>query len=38
MGATVFYLLMLKKINQFKEKDSEIKNYFLRLGKMSGDF
>ena len=26
MGATVFYLLMLQKICQFKARDSELKN------------
>ena len=29
MGATVFYLLMLKKINQFKAKATEIKKHPL---------
>ena len=32
MKATVSYLLMLKKIYQFKAKDSEIKNYIPCLG------
>ena len=35
MEATAFYMLMSKKINQFKAKDSEIKRYPLCLGNIS---
>ena len=38
MGATVFYLLMLWKIYQFKSKDSEIKKNPLCLGNVSAEF
>ena len=38
MKATVSYLLMLKKIYQFKAKDSEIKNYIPCLGNISKYF
>ena len=38
MGATVFYLLMLQKICQFKANDSEIKKYPFCLGNISKDF
>ena len=37
MAATVSYLLMLKKIYQFKAKDSEIRKYSLCLGNISKD-
>ena len=38
MGATVFYLLMLQKIYQFKTKYSQIKKHPLCLKNISGDF
>ena len=38
MRAKVSYLLMQTKIHQLKAKDSEIKNYSLCLGNISGDF
>ena len=38
MGATVFCLLMLWKIYQFKSKDSEIKKNPLCLGNVSAEF
>ena len=38
MEAKVSYLLMLKKIYQFKARDSEIKDYALCLGNTSKDF
>ena len=39
MEATVSYLFLnIIRIIQFKEKDSEINNYALRLGNISKDF
>ena len=38
MVVTVFYLLMLQKIYQFKAKGFEIKKYPLYLGNISRDF
>ena len=38
MEAKVFYLLMLKKIYQFKANDFETKKYTLCLGNISKDF
>ena len=38
MEATVSYLLILKKVYQFKAKDSEIKVSTLCLGNISKDF
>ena len=37
-GSNSFLFVNAKKIYQFKAKDSEIKNYPLRLGNISGDF
>ena len=38
MQATVSYLLMLRKLYQFKAKNSEIKNYTLCLVNILKDF
>ena len=38
MGATVFYLLMLQKIHQFKANNSDRKKYPLCLEYISKDF
>ena len=38
MGVTVFYLLMLQKYINSKQKIYKIKKYLLCLGKISGGF
>ena len=38
MEATVSYLLMLKKVYQFKAENSETKDYALCLGNVLKDF
>ena len=38
MEAIASYQFVLKKMCQFKAKDSEIKDYKLRLGNISKDF
>ena len=38
MEAIVFLILNVTKIDQFKAKDFEIKDYALRLGNISKDF
>ena len=37
-GSNSFYLLLLKKLYQFKAKDSKTKKYPLYLGNTSGNF